>query len=192
MANPAAPLVSNGSGIVVDLLIDTSANPAPGYYKRGINAQTVGGAGSKMADHAIGTHVDGETMATVNKNVVAIAGVDGTTIRKIVVNSRGNPVVDDGYALSGQGNQQIAVTSTRIQITTSSNPCRLVIVKARKANTAIIYVGTSTVTNNTTASTGGYQLDASESVAIPVTNLNLVYINGTSGDGVSYLWFNWA
>ena len=61
--------------------------------------------------------------------------------------------------------------------------CNAVIVKAKFANTGVIYVGGSDVT-----SANGFALRANEAVRVPTTNANLVYINSSvNGEGVTFL-----
>lgn len=93
------------------------------------------------------------------------------------------------YTTSGSlGHGHVATTGANaIQITSTSTPCQGVIVKAHKENAATIYVGTSAVTADYTASTGGYPLEAGESVGVPTQNANLVYVRGSTGDGVAWI-----
>jgi hypothetical protein len=93
------------------------------------------------------------------------------------------------YDVSGalrNGNRQLT-SSTALQLSTTSIPAQWVSIKARSANAGTLYVGTSTVTADTTEATGGYPLDPGETVAVPCGNLNQVYIRGTSGDGIAYV-----
>lgn len=93
------------------------------------------------------------------------------------------------YPTSGAlGHGHVSTTGANaIQLTVTSTPCQGVIVKAHKENAATIYVGTSTVTANYTASTGGYPLEPGESVGVPTQNVNLVYVRGGTGDGVAWI-----
>ena len=84
------------------------------------------------------------------------------------------------------GNRQLTA-STALQLSTTSQPCNGVLVKARPANAATIYVGKSDVTAGTTEATGGWPLEPGESVGVPCRDLNEVYIRGTSGDGIAWM-----
>jgi len=93
------------------------------------------------------------------------------------------------YPVSGDienGNMQLTA-GTALALSSTSIPCQGLIVKARAANTATIYVGKSDVTADTTNATGGYPLEPGESVGVPCSNVNTVFIRGTSGDGVAWL-----
>jgi len=58
-----------------------------------------------------------------------------------------------------------------------------VTVKAMSTNTGLVYLGISTV-----SSTTGFQLAAGEQVFIPVSNLDVVYLDvAVTGEGVTYI-----
>lgn len=92
------------------------------------------------------------------------------------------------FVLGGSGDRLVAVTGTAIALRASTK-VQQVMVKARKLNAGTVYVGTATVTNDETAGTGGFQLAAGDIVSFPVDDLANVFINGTAGDGVSYLYW---
>jgi hypothetical protein len=104
-----------------------------------------------------------------------------------------NDVADLGvYPTSGtlkQGNRNLTNTSA-LQLSTTSVPCQGVLVKAREGNSSDIWVGTSTVTADTTEATGGWRLKPGASVGVPCRNLQEVYIRTdayVSGDGVEFI-----
>lgn len=93
------------------------------------------------------------------------------------------------YEVSGaleNGNMQIT-GSTAIQIFSASVPAQWAIVKARLANAGTVYVGKSDVTADTANTTGGYPLEAGEAIGVPCSNINQIYIRGTTGDGVAWI-----
>jgi hypothetical protein len=96
------------------------------------------------------------------------------------------------YATSGrlkQGNRNLTST-TALVLTGASVPCQGVLVKAREANASDIWVGTSTVTADTTEATGGWRLRPGASVGVPCRNTQEVYIRTDSysaGDGVEWI-----
>lgn len=99
------------------------------------------------------------------------------------------PAVRAGlFTLAGSGVRVVAVAGTRIALRAATS-CQQVMVKARRANAGIVYLGGSGVTNDETAGTGGLQLSAGDMVVFPVDNLANVFINGAAGDGVSYAWW---
>jgi len=79
---------------------------------------------------------------------------------------------------------QTAVTTAGTEVPLASSTAILsVTVKAKHANTNMIYVGKNPVTSST-----GFVLDAGEAVSMDVDNLADVYIDSdTNGEGVSYI-----
>jgi hypothetical protein len=55
-----------------------------------------------------------------------------------------------------------------------------VTVRSSPSNTAMIYVGPSTVTANTAAATDGIPLKIGESITLAITNINLIYLIATA------------
>lgn len=82
------------------------------------------------------------------------------------------------------GQKAVATAGTELPISATSKPLGVgVWVRAHGGNTGLIYVGMNPVTNLT-----GFVLAQGESVFIPVSNANLVYVDcATNGDGVSYI-----
>ena len=78
--------------------------------------------------------------------------------------------------------QTVTTAGTAVQL--PSIVCREVTLIALKGNTGSIYVGES----NVSSSTYGAELDAKDSITLPVDNANLVWLNcSVSGEGVSYV-----
>jgi|HubBroStandDraft_5_1064220.scaffolds.fasta_scaffold02065_4 hypothetical protein len=76
---------------------------------------------------------------------------------------------------------QQTVTTSDAALATQA--CRAVTIKAAKANTVAVYIGTTGVTDST-----GYELDPGDILTLPVTNVNLVHvISGSSGQVVSWV-----
>lgn len=90
-----------------------------------------------------------------------------------------------GNSTIGDGSQTIATTNTAIQISTSSVICRKVLIQAKEGNANIIWIGGSTV-----ASGRGLMLTQTFAQWFTPSNLNLIYINGTAGDGANYYYEN--
>lgn len=93
------------------------------------------------------------------------------------------------YPVSGAiGHGYKAMTAgARTQITSTSTPCQGVLLKANEDNTAAVYVGGSTVTADTTASTGGFPLQPGEKQSFPCSDANQIYIIGSGTDGVHWV-----
>jgi hypothetical protein len=148
--------------------------------------------GDNVAWMAVGTHVDAGAFGAGDP-VAVIGGIDGSTVRKAIVDPSGFLRVDGRPVFAGNGHVNVAATGTAVPVK-SSTAARLVRIKADPGNTQLIYVGISTVTANETAATGGYQLSAGQEVEVPLGptgtgNLVNVFINGTINEGVSFLWW---
>lgn len=85
------------------------------------------------------------------------------------------------------GQAKIAVTSTAVQLT-SQALSNGIIITAKSTNAANIVIGSSSSVTTTSDGTGnGYILAAGATVSAAILNPNLLYINGTSGDIVSWI-----
>jgi hypothetical protein len=92
------------------------------------------------------------------------------------------PVADIAYNTLRTGRQTVATAGTRIQLKTVDVFVRYVVIAGLSANSGLIYVGDSGV-----SSSNGYELFAGGSIAIPIDNLNKVYIDSSvNGDGVCF------
>jgi len=87
------------------------------------------------------------------------------------------------FSTAGSGHKTVTAAGTA-EMLAANQPCKSVVVKALSTNTGIIYVGVSTVD-----ATNGFELSASESVSIDISDLNKLYLDvSVSSEGVSYLW----
>ena len=80
---------------------------------------------------------------------------------------------------------QTDVTTAGTEVTLASSQAILsgVTIKAKSANTGLIYVGANPVTSST-----GFELNAKESVFLEVANLTTVFVDAAvNGEGVSYI-----
>jgi hypothetical protein len=85
-----------------------------------------------------------------------------------------------------QGVVTVTTPGTEVQLA-ANQACKMVTVVALPTNTGYIYVGNSAVSS----SSFGAKLAAGGYVTIPVSNLNLVYVDADrSGDGASYMGVN--
>lgn len=74
----------------------------------------------------------------------------------------------------------VSVGTSAAQLTSSTTKLKRGIgIKADPANTAIIYIGKSDITANTTAATDGFPLSPGEELFIPLVDASIVY--GRSG-----------
>ena len=85
-----------------------------------------------------------------------------------------------------QGIKNVTTAGTRVQLA-ADQACKQVLIIALNTNTGFIYIGNASVSS----SAYGKRLRAEESVSIPVSNLNLVYVDSSvNNEGVSYLGVN--
>lgn len=159
------------------------------------SAVTIAGAVSVTGTVGISGGVD-VSGSNVNANITNTVTITGTvnigTIAGGTVNIgtvTGDVSIIPGiFQVGGSGVTKIAVTGTRVALR-ASTAVKVIIVKARSSNVGTLYVGDSTVTNNETATTGGLQLDPGDMVTFTETEIADIFINGTAGDGVSYMFW---
>ena len=94
------------------------------------------------------------------------------------------------YPNIGDGIKKVTTAGTAVQVSTTSIPCRKVLIQACPENTGTVVVGASTVV----AASGtrrGYALVPGQDVVLAVTDVNKLYADATvSGEGISYVYFN--
>lgn len=83
------------------------------------------------------------------------------------------------------GQAKITVTSTAVQLS-ANTLTNGVIISAKSTNAASITIGGASVTNTVDGTGNGYILEAGASVSFAISNTNLLYINGTAGDIISF------
>ena len=111
-----------------------------------------------------------------NLATVATKMSDGTQTSKIVIPSA---------FVTGQA--KIATTGTAVQLG-SNTLTQGVLISSLSTNAASITIGTSSGLTNTVDGTGnGSILTAGSTKSIAATNTNLVWINGTAGDIISFI-----
>lgn len=100
--------------------------------------------------------------------------------RTIAVSVTGSTTPTTAYT-PASGQKTVSVTNTAVQLGAGTTVLNQLIVSAHLVNTANVYLGSSTVTSAT-----GLILEPGRGVTIAGATLATVYINGTSGDGVSF------
>lgn len=169
----------NASGIWVPV---SPTNPLPTRVDNLPATQQVAGAVS-VDNFPATQQVTG--IVTVD-NLPATQQVSGT-----VAANQGTPAADaDAWPvkLTGsnvllQGVVTVATPGQRVQLSADA-PCREVLVVGLPTNTGYVYLGTNEVSNTVF----GAKLGPGNCISVPVTNLNLLYIDAdVAGDGVSYL-----
>jgi len=81
-----------------------------------------------------------------------------------------------------QVKKQIQADDTPEQITEVSTPCVAAIIQANKNNSSTIYIGDSS------ADSDCFALEAGNSITIYISNINLIYVYGKTGDKIVVLY----
>ncbi len=129
------------------------------------------------------------TLGTSTVYPTGVVLTNSTPIHVSVVDGTGDQITSFGGStlntvlLNGQA--KIAVTSTAVQLGTNTLK-NGVILTAKSTNTANILVGGSGVTTTADGTGNGYILEPGTSASWAVSNTNILYINGTAGDLVSF------
>lgn len=157
-AVPAVTFVQTPSGMNMPV---TVASVPSGWY-----ASNAVGAGSQLLG-------------------AGVMGWDGSAnYVRLRSNSSGHLQVQTAGA-SSFGSAKATVTTAGTAVVLGTNACSSVTVKARAANTGLIYVGN----NSAVSAANGFDLSPGETVSLDVNNTNQIYVNAaTSGDQVSYVW----
>lgn len=125
---------------------------------------------------------------TQDINITEVGGNAVTTTvpvsGSVQISSLVNPLVASPLV----GQSKIASTSVAVRLNggTSQPLTNGIIISAPSGNVSPISVGTSSVNNTADGTGNGYLLAAGGSISFAVTNTNDIYINGTSGDYVSW------
>jgi hypothetical protein len=129
-------------------------------------------------------HISSANGENINAKRVGLYGYDyaNSQWRRVGLNSNGQTVAEVGTT-PVYGRKAIAVTNTAVALAASSTPVKNgVLIRALAANTGKLYVGDASVTTG-----NGHELAAGETTSIAISDVSAVYINGTSGDSVSFL-----
>lgn len=148
-----------------------------------------GGSGTEYTEGATDASITGvAAMAEGPSDTLTPIQVDASKNLKVAI--QGTPTVSvSGVAtestLAAQSSfdhgSKSSVGTSAVQITTTSIVAKKgVTVKAANANTGIIYVGNSDVTNGSTDATDGFELANGESIFIEIDNANKVYVIGSA------------
>ena len=126
-----------------------------------------------------------------NLKLVSINSGTELAVACAIVDASGAQITSFGAATPtsiGDGRRTVTMAVTAVQLSAVSVACAKVTICALAANTGVIVVGGSTVV----ASAGtrrGIPLNPLDTITLDISNLNLVYLDGTvNGEGVSYLY----
>lgn len=122
--------------------------------------------------------VDVETLGSKGALDVAILDSSGTQIDDF-----GG---DSGSTSVGDGTKTITTAGVRVQLSTTSVPCKRVIIQAHESNNGTVVVGGATVVA-VLGSRRGNAIFPTQSEDFKVSDLNLLYIDSTaSADKVNF------
>ncbi len=129
--------------------------------------------------------------------ITTIGAVDNTSAKE-VVNLQADSItkrllVDStveavGHGTVGDGTKTLGVAGTRVQLSTSSVPCKRIFVQSHESNGSLtngglVVVGGVTVVA-TTGTRRGYALYPTQGEWFTITNLNLLYVDSVDASAV--------
>lgn len=98
-----------------------------------------------------------------------------------VKNDSGNPIPTIGVGNSNLLQGNVTLTGAAQQLNTDQ-ACKVVTIQAEPDNAGYVYVGKAGVSSTAHM----FTLTPGSSITITCSNLNLLYVNGSSGDKVCY------
>lgn len=130
----------------------------------------------------------------MSSNIYPSYGLSGTSKNRGISGSTKNgkncldvSVFPGAFSTGGQGRKAVAVTGTAIALSATSVACSKVMLFASTDNANPLYVGFSGVNAGAGTQTGALLLQGG-GLELEVTDLNLIFINGSAGDVVTYLY----
>jgi hypothetical protein len=156
-----------------------------------ISNDSLGVVGLEAGNNLIGKFGIDQTTANANEVVVKSITAGANLLGKVGIDQT-TPGTTNGVVINGnlamvQGIKTVTTATTRVQLSATSVPVKSVLITALHTNTGLIYIGTIAVSS----SAYGKRLRAEESITIPVSDLNLIYLDASvSGEGVSFLGVN--
>lgn len=163
----------------------TNLNTSALALESGGNLATIAGAvsASKMniniSSGSIANTSFEATQATATNLKAEVVGT-GTFATQLTA----NPLVSS--PLVGQAIIAVSGTAVRLNGGTSQALTNGIIISAPSGNVAPISIGDSSVNNTQDGTGNGYLLAPGASISFAVNNTNVVYINGTAGDYISW------
>lgn len=171
-----APLSTTGGGTEATALRVTLASDSTGVVSVDDNGGSLTVDGTVAATQSGTWNVGTVTTVTTVSAVTAISNAlpAGT-------NNIGDVDVASAVATDFEHGSNLDVDTAAEQLPNQTAKFG-VTVKAARANTGLIYVGKSDVTAGTTDATDGFELGAGESLFLPVSNANLIYVIGSANN----------
>jgi len=135
-------------------------------------------------DHAPPSYPNSDGLTSSRRGLI-VGGVNPSgNATPLSFDGSGNLLVSSAGAPTTilTGKALVASHGSRVALSQPAS-CSKVTVKALKSNMGFIYVG-----NDMVGSSNGYQLWASESIEIDISNLSLVYLDSDNdGEGVTFI-----
>lgn len=119
-------------------------------------------------------------------NVLDSSGQSVFTKQYSVSTGNTSPTVAGESSEAQTGQVNVAATGTAVQFPSNVLTHWLTVI-ANSGNSAAVVIGPVGVTNVTNGTGNGTVLAKGMAVPIFVTNTNALYVNGTSGDGISFI-----
>jgi hypothetical protein len=91
--------------------------------------------------------------------------------------------------LAGNGRAVVSTMGTPVPFSTTDTPCNWVLANALTTNAAVVVIGTSTANASSGSSRSGYALNAAENQLVPIKNLNEIWLDGASTEGISFVYY---
>ena len=182
--NGAAHVVIDSGSAVVGLSTSSIVGLSTSAIASLTSSSIVGLSSSAIASLATGT-----TVALTSSSTIGLVAGTAVSLQLAGTNvSASNPVPASLPVSTSIYTGQGLTTGSQVQIHSGSQAIvNQVTVKSNLSNVTNVSVGLTGVNATQDGTGNGYILNPGDSVDLPVSNLNLVYINGAAGAIVSYM-----
>lgn len=178
LASVPSHAVTNAGTFVVQATLAAETTKVIGTVNQGTSPWVTSNATTSVVGNGAAATAQRVTLANDSTGIIGTVGTVTT-----ITNNVNTVEVAPTTVLNG--NTNVTTAGTRV-VLASSTTCKSVTIKAKAANTGIIYVGSSTV-----SSANGFALVAGETVTLDIANLTTVNLDASvSGEGVTYVGIN--
>lgn len=129
-----------------------------------------------------------DLMTAIQKPRTDVMKLDDMQLRELSNRGGGGGVIGSAPSTNGvlyDGRKVVAVSSTAIALSSTSKQCEELFITALTTNTDVIVIGGPGVIF-TEGTRTGRSMNPGDSIVLKIHDLNKVYLNGTSGDGVAF------
>lgn len=129
-----------------------------------------------------------ELMVAIQAPRSEVFKLDDMQLRELANRGGGGGVIGSAPSTNGvvyDGRKVVAVTNTALPISSTSKICEEVFITALTTNVDVVVIGGPGVVFTEAARTGR-SLNPGDSIVLKIHDLNKVYLNGTSADGVAF------